>query len=48
MDFAGAELETRVRAFVGFMNLDHRVFAPKGDKERLRLLEERLEFFSRK
>ena len=48
MGFAGDELETRVRAFVGYMNLDHTSFAPEGDAERIRLLEERLEFFTRK
>jgi hypothetical protein len=29
------------------MNLDHISFAPEGDEERMRLLEERLEFFTR-
>ena len=47
MGFAGDELETRVRAFVGYMALDHLSFTPEGDAERLRLLEERLEFFTR-
>jgi len=47
MGFTGNELETRVRAFVGYMNLDHTSFAPEGDEERMRLLEERLEFFTR-
>jgi hypothetical protein len=47
MGFSGDELETRVRTFVGYMNLDHTIFVPEGDKERLRLLEERLEFFTR-
>ena len=47
LGFSGDELETRARAFLGFMNLDHTIFAPEGDKERLRLLEERLEFFTR-
>ena len=47
MGFAGDQLETRVRAFLGYMNLDHSWFAREGDEERLRLLEERLEFFTR-
>jgi AcrR family transcriptional regulator len=47
MGFTGRELDTRVRAFVGYMNLDHSSFAREGDAERLRLLEERLEFFTR-
>jgi AcrR family transcriptional regulator len=47
MGFTGDELETRARTFLGFLNLDHTIFAPEGDKERLRLLEERLEFFTR-
>jgi hypothetical protein len=47
MGFDGAELETRVRAFVGYMYLDHTSFEPEGDKVRLRLLDERLEFFTR-
>ena len=47
LGFAGDELETRVRAFVGYIYLDHVSFAPEGDTERLRLLEERLEFFTR-
>ena len=48
MGFDGDELETRVRAFIGYMNLDHSTFAREGDEERMRLLEERLEFFTRK
>jgi AcrR family transcriptional regulator len=46
MGFTGDQLETRVRAFLGYMNLDHSWFAREGDDERLRLLEERLEFFT--
>jgi len=48
MGFSGDELETRVRAFVGYMNLDHTIFTPEGDAERVRLLEDRLDFFTRK
>jgi AcrR family transcriptional regulator len=47
LGFEGSELETRVRAFVGYMNLDHSSFAREGDDERLRRLEERLDFFTR-
>jgi AcrR family transcriptional regulator len=47
MGFTGNELETRVRVFVGYMHLDHTSFAPEGDEERMRRLEERLEFFTR-
>ncbi len=47
MGFTGDKLETRARAFVGYMNLDHTSFAPEGDEERMRLLVERLEFFTR-
>ena len=47
MGFDGDALETRARAFFGYLNLDHTIFAPEGDDERLRLLEERLEFFTK-
>jgi AcrR family transcriptional regulator len=47
LGFSGNELETRVRAFLGYMNLDHSWFAREGDEERMRLLEERLDFFTR-
>lgn len=47
MGFTGSDLETRVRAFVGYMNLDHSSFAREGDDERMRLLDNRLDFFTR-
>ena len=32
---------------IGYMNLDHMSFAPEGDAERLRTLEDRFDFFTR-